>query len=175
MRPDRTAGFQTGWISPRRAGCPHPAHAGPRNHRGRNISHPVPAACGHAALRRSPGVRQKSEACSGVHTLPVSVVGAHFICARTAPPGFKQAGFHLVGRGAHTPPMQAPGTTGAGTYRTRFRRHVGMPPYGVRRESGKNRKPARAAIQAAPTVRRTLLPYSIPSCPLTFSGGFAIM
>ena len=38
-----------------------------------------------------------------------------------------------VGRGAHTPPNGAAGITGLAVHGTRHRRHVGMPPYGVRR------------------------------------------
>ena len=38
-----------------------------------------------------------------------------------------------VGRGAHTPPNQAAGITGLAVHETRPWRHVGMPPYGVRR------------------------------------------
>ncbi len=38
-----------------------------------------------------------------------------------------------VGRGAHTPPNQAAGITGLAVHGVRSWRHVGMPPYGVRR------------------------------------------
>ena len=79
---------------------------------------------------------------------------------------------------ASSRPCPAPATTGAGTYRTRFRRHVGMPPYGVRRGCGGNRggllgRPYRLPLRCA--AHFFPIPYSIPSCPLTFSGGFAIM
>ena len=44
-----------------------------------------------------------------------------------------------VGRGAHTPPMQAAGTAGLADIATLLWRHVGMPPYEVRQEYGANR------------------------------------
>ena len=70
-------------------------------------------------------------ACQGGYTirpyrrglLPFPAVGAHCICAHAAPPGFTR------------PAIIAP----------RPRRHVGMPPYGVRRGYGGNRGPFRAA------------------------------
>ena len=49
---------------------------------------------------------------------------------------------------------QPPQLSEPGPYRTRFRRHVGMPPYGVRRKCGKNPKPVRAAASR---------PYAVPS------------
>ena len=58
------------------------------------------------------------------YPLPFSIVGAHCICARAAPPG----------------------STGPQSWR-----HVGMPPYEVRRGCGRNRGPVRADIQSAPT------------------------
>ena len=59
-----------------------------------------------------------------------------------------------VGRGAHTPPKQAAGTTGLTGHVTRPWQHVGVPPYGVRRECGENPKPVRAAASR---------PYDAPS------------
>ena len=57
----------------------------------RNLCGPVMAACGHAALRGSAGVRWESGACSGGHKgRPYAVFSARF-----------------VGRGAHTPPDRA--------------------------------------------------------------------
>ena len=53
----------------RRAGCPHPAKPGQRDHQACNHRSPAMAACGHAALRGSPKVRQKSQACSGGYTI----------------------------------------------------------------------------------------------------------
>ena len=95
------------------------------------------AACGHAALQGSAGAWRESGAFSGgyiirpyMHALPFPAVGAHFICARTAPQVCRRlarkrscpTGGHTgrpyavfftwcVGRGAHTPPNQAAGTT----------------------------------------------------------------
>ena len=91
---------------------------------------PATAACGHAALRGSAEARRESEAVSGGYTirpympaLPFSIVGAHFICARAAPPVCRRLARKRsrpyavvftwsVGRGAHTPPNQPAGTTG---------------------------------------------------------------
>ena len=50
-----------------------------------------------------------------------------------------------VGRGAHTPPNQAAGITGLAVHGARSWRHVGMPPYGVRRGCGGKRRSVRAA------------------------------
>ena len=52
--------------------------------------------------------------------------------------------FHLVGA-ASSRPDRTPGTTRLAGNGIRSRRHVGMPPYSVRREYGGNRRPARAA------------------------------
>ena len=123
----------------RRAGCPHPAKPGRRDHRVFDCCGPVMAACGHAALQGSAGAWRESGAFSGgyiirpyMHALPFPAVGAHFICARTAPPVRRRlarkrscpAGGHkgrpyavvltwCVWRGAHTPPNRAAGTTRA--------------------------------------------------------------
>ena len=56
-----------------------------------------------------------------------------------------------VGRGAYTPPNQAAGITGLAVIAARPWRHMGMPPYGVRRWCGGNRGRIRADIQSAPT------------------------
>ena len=91
-RPCRTGGFRGVGILDRRAGCPHPAKAGRRNHQARGPRNPAMAACGHAALRRSAGVRRESEACPGGHTgRPYGpsfelLVGAGLMPARAAPP-----------------------------------------------------------------------------------------
>ena len=94
--------------------------------------------CGHAALQGSAGAWRESGAFSGgyiirpyMHALPFPIVGAHFICARAAPPVRRRlarkrscpAGGHkgrpyavvltwCVWRGAHTPPNQTTGITG---------------------------------------------------------------
>ena len=77
----------------RRAGCPHPAKPGRRDHRVFDCCGPAMAACGHAALRGSAGAWRESGAFSGgyiirpyMHALPFPIVGAHCICAQTAPP-----------------------------------------------------------------------------------------
>ena len=74
-RPDRTAGTTRPAVNAalsgrpyrpplrrmfdpvRRAGCPHPAKPGRRNHRARNHRNPAMAACGHAALQCSARIR----------------------------------------------------------------------------------------------------------------------
>ena len=123
-RPDRTTD------TVRRAGCPHPAKPGCRNHRAGSHRTPATAACGHAALRGPAGVRRESRACSG----------GYKIRPYDAPSTWS------VGRGAHTPPMQAAATTGLAIIAPLPRRHVGMPPYEVRRKRGGNRGPVRADI-----------------------------
>ena len=104
---------------------------------------PATAACGHAALRGSAGVRWKSPACSGGHKgRPYDVPSAW-----------------SVGRGAHTPPKQAAGITGLAVIAARSWRHVGMPPYA---RSGR-----RTALHTGPAGRcgyRPLRAYASTTC-----------
>ena len=79
----------------RRAGCPHPAYAGCRNRGACGHRDPAMAACGHAALRGPAGVWRESGAFRAADSRPYAMPSAW-----------------SVGRGAHTPPMQAAGTTG---------------------------------------------------------------
>ncbi len=73
----------------------------PPNQRACGHRTPVMAACGHAALRGSAGVRRESRACSGGHKgRPYDTISTW-----------------SVGRGAHTPPMQAAGITMACGFR----------------------------------------------------------
>ena len=110
-----------------------PTTTRPPGHRG-----PATAAWGHAAPTRfDEGAAKIGSLFGRIYNpplrvaLPFFVVGAHFICARAAPlqPPW--------------PPVVA----------TRSWRHVGMPPYEVRRGCGGNRGRFRAAIKAAPTTR----------------------
>ena len=87
-------------VSRRRGGYqppgPHHWNQQAPGHRG-----PAMAACGHAALRRSAEVRRESRACSGGHKgRPYDTISTW-----------------SVGRGAHTPPMQAAGITMACGFR----------------------------------------------------------
>ena len=66
-----------------------------RNHQACGHRGPATAACGHAALRGSTRVRRKSGACSGGHK------GRPYAALST----------WSVGRGAHTPPNPAAGTS----------------------------------------------------------------
>ena len=126
---------------------------------------PAMAACGHAALRGSAGARRELRACSGgyiirpyMYALPFPVVGAHCICARAAPPVRRRlarkrscpAGGHkgrpyavvltwCVGRGATPRQTRPPGPPWPPIVAARPWRHVGMPPYEVRRGRGGNR------------------------------------
>ena len=68
-----------------------------------------------------------------VHPLPFPVVGA------------------AISRPCRTAGIARLAVNAAGSWR-----HVGMPPYGVRRGRGGNRGPVRAAIQAAPSVAKRL-------------------
>ena len=127
---------------------------------------PAMAACGHAALRGSARARRELRACSGgyiirpyMYALLFPVVGAHCICARAAPPVRRRlagkrscpAGGHkgrpyavvltwCVGRGAHTPPNKAAGTTMASDCRGPAMAACGHAALrgsaGARRESG---------------------------------------
>ena len=82
-----------------------------------------------AALRGSAGVRWESRACSGghkgrpyMHTPPFPVVGAHFICARTALPeltGLRSSGPGHGGMWACRPTRLGGGAVGNGGLRGR--------------------------------------------------------
>ena len=93
-----------------------------------------------------------------MHALPFSIVGAHFICARAAPPVRRRlarkrscpAGGHKgrpyavvltwgVGRGATPRQTRPPGPPWPPVVAARPWRHVGMPPYEVQRGRGGNR------------------------------------
>ena len=69
---------------------------------------------------------------------------------QSAPTGAPAVGFYC--RGAlHMRPCRAAGTAGLAVHGARSWRHVGMPPYGVRRGYGGKRRSVRADIQSAPT------------------------
>ena len=106
----------------RRAGCPHPAEPARRNCRACGHRGLVMAACGHAALRRSPRMRWETHPCPGGHTgRPYAALSAW-----------------SVGRGAHTPLNQPAGIAGPAVIAAWSWRHVGMPPYGGRRGAAGN-------------------------------------
>ena len=73
----------------RRAGCPHPAKPGRRNHQALGHRGPAMAACGHAALQGSARVRRESGSSGGYEIRPYRpacglLVGAGVILARRA-------------------------------------------------------------------------------------------
>ena len=117
-----------------------------------------------APLRPSAGVRWESGACSGGHTGRPYGCTADSVrragCPHPAEPGRRdcRASKYRSSRrssrrgGLHARPCRTAGSNRPSVIAARSWRHVGMPPYGVRRSAAETRGRSRADIKSAPTA-----------------------